>query len=97
MSFKKIIQYFRQKLVNESYIEESLEQSKVPVILVLVMIWMVSAVLLLLSENRQRDLTVWTHGQRSPFSFTARIDFDYEDSAATEKARNAAGRKALAA
>ena len=94
MSFKKIIQYFRQKLVNESYIEESLEQSKVPVILVLVMIWMVSAVLLLLSENRQRDLTVWTHGQRSPFSFTARIDFDYEDSAATEKARNAAGRKA---
>lgn len=94
MSFKKIIQYFRQKLVNESYIEESLEQSKVPVILVLVMIWMVSAVLLLLSENRQRDLTVWTSGQRSPFSFSARMDFSYEDTVATKKARDNAEKNA---
>ena len=94
MSFKKILQYFRQKLVNESYIEESLEQSKVPVVLVLVMIWMVSAVLLLLSENRQRELTVWTSGQQSPFSFSARIDFDYEDSTATENMRNIARKNA---
>ena len=65
MSWKKYIPFLRpngtadKPLIDQEYIEESLDRSPVPIVLVLVLVWVVSAVLLLLSENRQRDLAVW--------------------------------------
>ena len=100
MSWKKNIPFLRangtadKPLIDQEYIEESLDRSPVPIVLVLVLVWVVSAVLLLLSENRQRDLTVWASGQRAPFSFSARMDFSYEDTAATAEMRNSARRNA---
>ncbi len=96
MSWKRYIPFLRphgtadKPLIDQEYIEESLDRSPVPIVLVLVLVWVVSAVLLLLSENRQRDLTVWASGQKSPFSFSARIDFAYEDSSATAEMRSSA-------
>ena len=96
MNWKKFVPFLRQNgtaersLIDREYVEESICRSPVPIVLVLVLIWMVSAVLLLLSENRQRDLTVWAADQKAPFSVFARIDFSYEDSVATEKLRQEA-------
>ena len=100
MSWKKYIPFLRpngtadKPLIDQEYIEESLDRSPVPIVLVLVLVWVVSAVLLLLSENRQRDLAVWASGQRAPFSFSARMDFSYEDTSATAEMRNSARRNA---
>ena len=96
MNWKKFVPFLRQNgtaersLIDREYVEESICRSPVPIVLVLVLIWMVSAVLLLLSENRQRDLTVRAADQKAPFSVFARIDFSYEDSIATEKLRQEA-------
>ncbi len=76
--------------IDREYIEESLEASPVPIIMVIVLIWAVASVLLLLSENCQRDLTVWEGNQRAPFSVWARTRFSYEDTAATEALRDQA-------
>jgi hypothetical protein len=83
--------------IDRKYIEDTLAVSPVPIVLICVLVWAVSSVLLLLSENQQRDLTVWVDGQRAPFSVWARTDFSYEDTAATEKLRQAAADKALRA
>ena len=77
-------------LIDTEYLGETVENSPVPVILTLTLIWMVSAVLLTLSDSRQRDLTVWVDGQKAPFSVWARCDFRYEDTGATEAQRQAA-------
>ena len=96
MNWKRFIPFLRPKgvpgkpLLDREYIENSIESSPVPIVLTIVMIWMVSAVLLLLSENRQRDLTVWADGQKAPFSVWARADFTYEDTRETEIARQKA-------
>lgn len=96
MNWKKLFPFLRQNgtaekaLIDREYIEESICRSPVPIVLVLVLIWMVSAVLLLLSENRQRDLTVWAADQRAPFSVFARVAFAYEDRANTERLRQKA-------
>ena len=74
-------------LIDNEYIEDCLGSSPVPIVLVIVLVWAVAAVLLLLSENRQRDLTVWTDGQRAPFPVWARTGFVYEDTTATKQAR----------
>lgn len=100
MSWDKILPFLRRKgtaekeLIDREYIEESISRSPVPIVLVLVLVWMVAAVLLLLSENRQRDLTVWSDGQRAPFSVFARMDFSYEDSDATAALREQARKNA---
>ena len=96
MNWKRFLPFLRPKgvpgkpLLDREYIENSIESSPVPIVLTIVMIWMVSAVLLLLSENRQRDLTVWADGQKAPFSVWARADFTYEDTRETEIARQKA-------
>lgn len=82
-------------LIDTEYIDQRVESSPVPVILMLTLIWMVSAVLLTLSDSRQRDLTVWVDGQKAPFSVWARCDFRYEDTGATEAKRNTARSKTL--
>ena len=55
--------------------------SPVPAILVLVLIWMSSAVLLTLSVLSQRDFTILRKGDAAPFSIWALIDFSYIDKA----------------
>lgn len=95
MDWKKLIPFGRRNrggksLIDREYIEESLEASPVPVVMVIILLWAVSSVLLLLSENRQRDLTVWQGNQRAPFSVWARTNFSYEDTTATEALRDQA-------
>ena len=79
-----------KSLIDGEYISSSIERSPVPVILIMVLTWMVAAVLLTLSDSRQRDLTVWADSQKAPFSVWARCDFQYEDTPATEDARKRA-------
>ena len=83
--------------IDRKYIEDTLAVSPVPIVLICVLVWAVSSVLLLLSENQQRDLTVWVDGQRAPFSVWARTDFAYVDTGATEKLRQEAAAQALKA
>ena len=64
-----------------------LDSSPVPVILSFVFVWAAAAVLLTLSATRQRDAAVWKIAQKAPFTVQALVDFDYVDSAATEKQR----------
>ena len=91
MSWRNRIPFIRRAgvaekpLLDREYIEESLAASPVPFILVTVLIWAVASVLLLLSENHQRDLTVWVDGQHAPFSVWARSGFSYIDTAATRQ------------
>lgn len=93
MDWKKFIPFARRSgvsgkiLIDKEYIEKSIDRSPVPAVLVIVLLWVVTSVLLLLSENRQRDLTVWADGQRAPFSVWARTGFSYEDTTATTKLR----------
>ncbi len=77
-------------LIDGDYIEKSIEKSPAPIVLILVLIWIVAAVLLTLSDRRQRDLTVWADGQKAPFSVWARTGFSYEDPTATERLREQA-------
>ena len=80
-------------LIDGEYIEKSIENSPAPIVLILVLIWIVAAVLLTLSDSRQRDLTVWADGQKAPFSVWARTGFKYEDPLATQQLREQAKAK----
>ncbi len=101
MNWKKLLPPFLYRrgvvsgkpLIDGEYIEQSVESSPAPIVLILVFIWMTASVLLTLSDSRQRDLTVFADGQQAPFSVWARCDFSYEDSVATENARRAAAEK----
>ena len=99
MSWKRFIPFWRRNgvpeksLIDREYVEESLNNSPIPIMLIIVLLWVVSAVLLILSENSQRDLTVWVDGQKAPFSVWARTGFSYHDTSATEKLRNEAAKK----
>ena len=68
--------------------------SPVPAILVLVLIWVSSAVLLTLSVLSQRDFTILKKGDAAPFSIWALIDFSYIDKAATRELKDAARKQA---
>lgn len=101
MNWRKFFPFVRRAgvagkpLLDREYIEESLSSSPVPYILVTVLIWTVASVLLLLSENRQRDLTVWVDGQHAPFSVWARTGFSYTDTTATLKKKEEARKAQL--
>ena len=68
-----------------------LDNSPVPSVLVLVLVWLAAAVLLTLSVLSQRDFTILKKGDAAPFSTWALTDFSYVDKAQTrsekEKAR----------
>lgn len=95
MNWKKLIPFYRpngvadKPLIDRQYIEDSLAASPVPIMLIIVLLWVVSSVLLLLSENNQRDLTMWTAGQQAPFPLWARTSFSYTDTDATARAKEA--------
>jgi len=82
-------------LLDGEYIENSMENSPALIVLVVVLVWATAAVLLTLSDSRQRDLTVWADNQYAPFSVRARCDFTYVDAAATEQKRQEARDKIL--
>ena len=77
-------------LIDRYAVETMLERSRIPAVLMLVLVWTVSSVLLILSRNRQYNLLDWVDGQRAPYSIHASVDFTYEDSAATARKREAA-------
>lgn len=77
-------------LIDREAVEEMLERSRVPAVLMLVLVWTVSSVLLILSRERQYHLLDWIEGQRAPFSIYAAVDFQYADSAATARKRDEA-------
>ena len=62
-----------------------LERSRVPAVLMLVLVWTVAAVLLMLSGLRQFRLLDWGEGQRAPYSIYAAVDFRYVDTAETAR------------
>ena len=70
--------------------EAMLERSRVPAVLMLVLVWTVSTVVLMLSGVREYRLLNWEYGQRAPHSIFAKDDFRYESSAETERQRTAA-------
>jgi len=74
--------------------ESILNRSNIPAILVITIIWVVTAVLLTLSAGHRRDITLLAQGTRVPFSLWALVDFSYTDSEATAKAKEAAREKA---
>jgi len=82
-------------LLDGEYIENSMEKSPALIVLVAVLVWVTAAVLLTLSDSRQRDLTVWADEQYAPFSVRARCNFSYEDVTATEQKRQEARAKEL--
>lgn len=77
-------------LIDGEYIEESVERSPVSVVLVLVFIWISVAVMLTVSDSRQRDMLTVTEHRKSPFPVLARCDFSYTDNAETRRLREKA-------
>lgn len=67
-----------------------LDNSPVPTVLVLVLVWLASAVLLTLSVLSQRDLTILKKGDAAPFSTWALTDFSYVDKAQTKAEKDKA-------
>ena len=72
-------------LIDSEEVEAMLERSRVPAVLMLVLVWTVSAVVLILSGVRQYRLEDWEEGQRAPFSIYAAVDFQYVDPAETAR------------
>lgn len=77
-------------LIDWEAVDSTLEKSRIPAVLVLVLVWAVCSVLLILSRERQQHLVDWVDGQRAPYSINAAVDFSYTDSALTEARREAA-------
>ena len=77
-------------LIDVEAVEGTFEQSRVPAVLMLVLVWAVCSVLLILSHQRQRSLDDWIDGQIAPYSINARGNFSYIDTAATESRREEA-------
>ena len=71
-----------------------LRTSPVPGVVMLAMLWMTCTVLLILSYQKQHDVSDWIIGQKVPYSVFARCNFDYFDSAATEAKKVRARREA---
>lgn len=99
MNWKRFIPFIRpngvaeKPLIDRQYVEDSLAASPVPIVLIITLLWAATSVLLLLSENNQRDLSMWTAGQQAPFSLWARTTFSYTDTAATAQAQQAVREK----
>ena len=70
-----------EPLIDGEAVEAMLERSRVPAVLMLVLVWTVAAVLLMLSGLRQFRLLDWGEGQRAPYSIYAAVDFRYVDTA----------------
>ena len=81
-----------KSLIDRDAVEEMLERSRVPAVLMLVLIWTVSSVLLILSHERQYHLLDWIDGQPAPYSIYATVDFEYDDVDATELRRKEAAK-----
>ena len=77
-------------LVDRDAAEKMLERSRVPAVLMLMLVWVTAAVVLILSWNRQYDFENWQIGRMAPRSVSANNDFEYEDKAKTEAARETA-------
>ena len=77
-------------LINWEGFDSTLERSRIPAVLVLVLVWAVSSVLLILCRERQQNLVDWVDGQLAPYSINAGVDFSYADSALTEAKREEA-------
>ena len=70
--------------------DAAVERSPVPAVFVMVMVWAVSAVVLILAGQQQRDPLDWLEGQHAPYTIYAGVNFSYVDRAATDKARDTA-------
>ena len=79
-------------LLDREALEQMLERSKIPAVLMLVLVWTVASVLLILSRYREYQPLYWIEGQPASYSYYAGVDFKYIDSAATERRREAAQR-----
>lgn len=77
-------------LIDWEAVDSTLEKSRIPAVLVLVLVWAVCSVLLILSRERQQHLVDWVDGQHAPYSINAAVDFSYPDSALTEAKREMA-------
>ena len=77
-------------LIDVEAFDVMLERSRIPAVLMLVLVWAVASVLLILAWNRQQQLLDWMIGQSAPYNIKAPVDFEYTDSAATEKKRQLA-------
>ena len=77
-------------LIDVEAVEITFERSRVPAVMMLVLVWAVCSVLLILSHQRQSALDDWVDGQIAPYSINARVNFSYTDNAATEGKREEA-------
>ena len=77
-------------LIDWEKVDFMLERSRIPAVLMLALVWGVASVLLIMSWNHQQMLDDWVDGQVAQYLIKAPADFSYEDSAATERKREAA-------
>ena len=79
-------------LIDREALEQMLERSKIPAVLMLVLVWTISSVLLIISRYREYRPLHWKEGQPAAYSYYAGVDFNYVDSVATELKRDEARR-----
>jgi hypothetical protein len=77
-------------LIDWEAADSMLERSRIPAVVVLVLVWAVASVVLILSWTRQQQLLDWVDGQAAPYNIKAMADFSYVDSVATARKREAA-------
>ncbi|MBQ6353246.1 MAG: HDIG domain-containing protein, partial [Lentisphaeria bacterium] len=77
-------------LIDPEALDAMLERSRIPAVVMLVLVWAVASVLLILSWNRQQLLLDWVIGQSAPYSIKSPADFSYTDTAATDRKRREA-------
>ena len=79
-----------QRWIDPDAVELTFSRSKVPVIFMMVLVWVVSVLLLTIATRQQRNLTDWIVGQKAPITLHAQVDFTYVDAGATARARREA-------
>lgn len=80
-------------LIDHEAFEAMLERSRIPAVLMLVLVWTVSSVLLILSGMRQYRTVDWSVGQHAPHGISAQVDFDYESPDKTKSKREEARKR----
>ena len=83
-------------LIDVEALDAMLERSRIPAVLMLVLVWAVASVLLIQSWSRQQLQLDWMIGQNAPQNIKAPVEFSYIDSAATERKRRQAAESAPA-
>ncbi len=79
-----------QPVIDLETVTGTLERSKVPVVFIMVLVWVVSITLLTVSSGQQKRHFDWLIGQNAPLTVYAKTSFDYSDPEETARRMAAA-------